>query len=431
MIAVTPETNELRILFSTIPDPDNADGNWIYDFDNAIWQYSGQAIDLTSLEMLSNKQNNLTPDDSGTKYPTVKAVTEALANKQDNLPDKTGFEGKALLVNEDATGFEYGEAGKVDSVNGIAPSGDTKNVVVTASNINTASTGTVQATLTGLRSDLSTESVDRENADDLLSGDITAEATARDEADTQLQTNINTEIADRENAITQEVEDRDAAILVETTNRETADGTLQTNIETETTNRTVADTALQYNIDHATYIGTYDSFMALTADQRKEYKEAYITGITPVTAGVVNAISPTNSEMRDYVNNTQFTGTAGTETTAKLTTTTTTIAAWFSKIVNAVNGLISSVATLNSRAIVKYLNTGNLTINGNAGITKDIYYSGFSNIPQVVISNYAVNGYGSLRVFISYKSTTQCNIYIWNDAGTAITTSFDVIVAGN
>jgi hypothetical protein len=132
LIATTPDTAELRILFSTIPDPDNGDGNYIYDPDHSDWQYAGQAIDLSSLEMLANKQNALTADGTGTKYPTVDAVNIALALKQGNLPTITGFAGKALIVNDSETGYEYGEAGggDVNSVNG-----KTGDVVLTSEDI--------------------------------------------------------------------------------------------------------------------------------------------------------------------------------------------------------------------------------------------------------------------------------------------------------
>jgi hypothetical protein len=214
LTAVTPNSDELRILHSTLTDPVNDDGNYIYEHTLQIWQYAGQAIDLSNLEQLNNKQSDLTPDSTGSKYPNVTAVINAL----DSLDKKI----------EDA---------KTDYTEGL--------------------------------------------------------------------------------------QDKENLISVEEAARIRGDGVL-------------AD-----SIAKLRFIGTYPEWTALSVEEKREYDEAFITGVIPVTAGAITGISPTNTEVQNYLNDKTYTGTAGTETIAKLTTTTATATGWFGKIVNAINGLIS------------------------------------------------------------------------------------------
>lgn len=81
--------------------------------------------------------------------------------------------------------------------------------------------------IAGLRSDLTTETTNRVNADNALSDRITSEVSARIAGDTRLQENIDAEASARQSA----------------------DSTLQTNINNEATARANADTTLQNNIN--------------------------------------------------------------------------------------------------------------------------------------------------------------------------------------
>jgi hypothetical protein len=91
----------------------------------------------------------------------------------------------------------------------------------------------------------------------------------------------------------------------------------------------------------------------------------------------------------------------------------------------------NKLAPLSARHRVVGMNSGNITIGAGSGLTKDVYYSGFASTPFVTITQNANGGsIQDLLYGITYKSTTQCNFYVWNNRTYSVTISFDIIVAG-
>lgn len=88
------------------------------------------------------------------------------------------------------------------------------------------------------------EATARAAADSTLTTNLANEVAARTAADSTLQANIDAEATARAAADLAEVSARDAAILVETTNRQDADALLQAAIESEATSRAAADATL-------------------------------------------------------------------------------------------------------------------------------------------------------------------------------------------
>ena len=102
--------------------------------------------------------------------------------------------------------------------------------------------------INAVKDDLTTETENREQADQQLQENINAEEAAREAADTTLQNNIDAEEAAREAADTTLQNNIDA----EEAAREAADTTLQNNIDAEKTARENADQQLQTDIDNET-----------------------------------------------------------------------------------------------------------------------------------------------------------------------------------
>ena len=205
---------------------------------------SGDTGEIKFKELLANGGNQIAlkaPDSIPTTYDFV-------------LPDSPGSAGFALTT--DGTGKMSWSSGSslapVTSVN--TKTGDvvlsttdigegtnkyftdgraqTAAVVNSTSGAETTKAPSVGAIKQFTTNAIAVESSERQSADAILQTNINNEISARQAADNTLQTNFNNEIA------------------AETTNRIAADNNLQTNIDAEATARQAADTLLQTNINN-------------------------------------------------------------------------------------------------------------------------------------------------------------------------------------
>lgn len=141
----------------------------------------------------------------------------------------------------------------------------------------------------GVASDLVTETSNRESADATLQSNITAEATARANADATLQTNI---------------DNLSTALTTETTNRTNADTALGTRIDgvagdlaTETTNRQTADTNLQTAISNeATARANADTSLQTALNTETTARQTADTGLQSQIDAIV-----ASSDVKDIV----------------------------------------------------------------------------------------------------------------------------------
>ena len=97
---------------------------------------------------------------------------------------------------------------------------------------------------------LAVETSERQTADAILQTNINNESSARQSADSTLQTNINNEASARQAADNTLQTNFNNEIAAETGNRISADNNLQANINAETAARQAADSALQLMIDN-------------------------------------------------------------------------------------------------------------------------------------------------------------------------------------
>ena len=124
-------------------------------------------------------------------------------------------------------------------LNLTAPSGEKLFLTQLSSGAALTAEGTMTMTLPTLKLISGDQTIDNvANKIITNTNDLAAESTNRQNADATLQSNIDTEAAARATAINNEA-----------TTRSTADSTLQTNINAEATAREAADTTLQGNID--------------------------------------------------------------------------------------------------------------------------------------------------------------------------------------